>query len=313
MLAHFVLSLALAGGDLVIVEEAKAAAPLAKTALGRAFLDAVPRLPAGEARTIYKKDRQWLPAVAFDALPEAERSAFQKMVWKADGFYTTKYGSPLAYLRAVELVGGQGWKSFEKRRVLDFGYGGLGQLRLMALAGAAAVGVDVDPFLAALYASPGDQGKLGEGDVKLVHGSWPKEVGAAVGGGFDLFVSKNTLKRGYLHPVQLVEERQRVRLGVEDEAFLRAVREALKPGGLALIYNLCPPQNPPDKEWIPWADGRCPFPRELWEKAGFEVLAYDVDDGPAARAMGRAIGWEKKMGDLEKQLFATYTLARRKE
>jgi SAM-dependent methyltransferase len=181
----------------------------------------------------------------------------------------------------------------------------------MALGGASAYGVDVDPFLAALYSAPGDQGRLGEGSVEVVHGSWPKEVGTAMGRGFDLFLSKNTLKRGYLHPEQPVDPKLLVHLGVEDETFLSAVHDALRPGGLFLIYNLCPPQNPPGQKWIPWADGRCPFPRELLEKAGFTVLAFDADDGPRARALGQALGWEKSMGDLEKQLFAHYTLARR--
>jgi hypothetical protein len=51
----------------------------------------------------------------------------------------------------------------------------------------------------------------------------------------------------------------------------------------------------------------------MWEAAGFRVIEFDRDDSPAARAMGHALGWDQGNGamDLEKDLFATYTLVRR--
>lgn len=62
------------------------------------------------------------------------------------------------------------------------------------------------------------------------------------------------------------------------------------------------------------ADGRCPFPREMLEKAGFEVSEFDRDDSSRARAMGRALGWDKGEGkmDLEDDLFGNYMLARKR-
>jgi hypothetical protein len=78
-----------------------------------------------------------------------------------------------------------------------------------------------------------------------------------------------------------------------------------------MIYNLCPAPAKPGQPYIPWADGRSPFSREIWERAGFRVIAFDQDDSEAARRMGRALGWHEGGGgmDLENNLFAFYTLA----
>jgi hypothetical protein len=132
-----------------------------------------------------------------------------------------------------------------------------------------------------------------------------------VGDGYDLFLSKNVLKRGYIHPEKPVPDRQRVDLGVGDEAFVRALYSLLKPGGIVLIYNLSPAQNPPDKPYIPWADGRCPFDRSVWKAAGFHIVEFDRDDSPVARKMAHALGWDtgEHPMNLEKDLFAHYTLA----
>ena len=128
----------------------------------------------------------------------------------------------------------------------------------------------------------------------------------AVGGGYDLFVSKNVLKRGYIHPERFASEKHLISLGVDDESFVRTLHEMLAPGGKVLIYNLAPPPAPLDKPYIPWADGRCPFAREVWEKLGFRVVVFDRDDTPAAHKMAHALGWDREEGGGE--LFATYTL-----
>ena len=148
--------------------------------------------------------------------------------------------------------------------------------------------------------------------VKLVFGQFPAEAATVseVGTGYDVFISKNTLKRGYIHPEQQVDPRMLVHLRVDDETFVHAMFDLLKPGGFALIYNLCPPPAEPGKPYIPWADGRSPFPRELYERIGFAVVAFDLDDTAAAREMGKALGWGESM-DLEKDLFGTYTLVRK--
>jgi hypothetical protein len=148
--------------------------------------------------------------------------------------------------------------------------------------------------------------------VTLLHGKFPTEesLKTAVGGGYDLILSKNTLKNGNLHPEKPVDKRLLVDLGVDDETFVRALFAALKPGGRVLIYNLYPAQSPPDQPYKPWADGRCPFPVALWEKVGFKVKAFDRNDTRSAHALGRALEWDKGQTamDFEKDLFALYTL-----
>ena len=76
-----------------------------------------------------------------------------------------------------------------------------------------------------------------------------------------------------------------------------------------------PAPSPPGKPYIPWADGRCPFPDALWRSEGFRVIAFDRDDSRAARAMGHALGWDRGESpmDLEHDLFGSYTLVEKPE
>lgn len=299
-------------------EEARALAPLVRTPLARDFLAAVPRLPSVAPRTVYRdsaRTRAWSEREAL-ALPDSVRARLVPRVLDENYYYDTRYGSPLAYVRALELLGERGVRGVRGARVADFGCGMLGQLRLLAELGAEAIGVDVDPLLPALYSAPGDQGAVGAGSVRLVTGQWPasEAIVRDVGEGLDLFLSKNTLKNGYIHPAEKVDPRMLVHLGVPDSAFVAALARSVRRGGHVLIYNLCPAPAPPGKPYIPWADGRCPFPREMWEKAGFRVVEYDRDDSPAARAMAHALGWDRGDGGMkpEQDLFATWSLFRRR-
>jgi hypothetical protein len=195
----------------------------------------------------------------------------------------------------------------------------VGQLKLLALLGAHAAGIEVDPMLPLLYAAengPVQARDRTQGHLQLFHGRFPPDAALVteLGTGYDLFLSKNTLKRGYVHPEKPVPERQRIDLGVSDAEYVRAVHRLLKPGGFFLIYNLSPAPAPPDKPYIPWADGRSPFAETALRATGFEVIAFDRDDSPQARAMAHALGWDagEQPMDLEKDLFATYTLARKR-
>ncbi len=303
----------------VMTQEAERLKPWVSSGLARSFLGAASELPIVTPRTLYRDAaRTYYSEQAAAALPEAERGALEKVEADSETYYTTKYGSPLAYVRAFDLVARHGFDGFAGKRILDFGYGTVGHLALIASLGGEAVGVDVDSFLTALYSHPDDQGLRKsaagvEGRIRLVDGHWPdgKGVGEAVGGGYDLFISKNTLKRGYIHPEREVDPKRLVHLEVDDATFLLRLHETLKPGGLAIIYNLSPAQNPPDQPWIPWADGHCPFARDVIEKAGFEVLIYDEDDSTAAREMGRRLEWDKSGMDLEKSLFGHVTIFRK--
>jgi len=300
--------------------EARKLQPLARTPLGQAFLKAAEGAPPYTPRTVYRrgKAREWVDAAAFAKLAAADRGAWKPMTIDEETYQGLFYGSPMAYLLPFERLGGAGFGSLRGKRVADFGHGGIGQLRLFAELGAETVGIDVDPLQPILYSAPGDQGPLGKagGSVKLVHGRFPADprVVAAVGGGYDLFLSKNTLKRGYIHPAEKVDPRMLVNLGVDDPTFLKAVASTLKPGGWLVIYNLSPAPNAAGKPYLPWADGRCPFSAEDLAAAGFETLVRDAVDDQAARALGAALGWDKPPDNMKlaDDLFALVTVARKK-
>jgi hypothetical protein len=264
------------------------------------------------SRTHYWKGRE------LEALPDSTRARLLTRVLGERFYYNTRYGSPLAYARPLEILASAGFATVKRRRLVDFGYGTIGHLRLLAGLGADATGIDVDPLLATYYSEPGDLGEVRgkpDGRLRILTGQWPAAdaVKRDAGEGYDLFLSKNTLKRGYVHPERAADPRQLVHLGVDDTTFVREIHGLLRPGGWALIYNLCPAPAPADKPYIPWADGRSPFSRELFEAEGFEVIAFDRDDSPEARRMGHALGWDDPASklDLERDLFATYTLVRR--
>jgi hypothetical protein len=305
-----------------IQASARQLAPLVRSKLARDFLAASARLPRIAPRVILHDSARthyyWESEAA--ALPDSQRARLVTRNLDESFYYNTRYGSPLAYARALDLLAAAGMSDAAGRRIADYGYGTIGHLRLLASLGADLVGIEVDPLLNKLYSVPGDQGTIAgagkrAGSITLVHGSFPGDpaVAAKAGSGFDVFLSKNTLKNGYIHPEKPVNPRMLVHLGVSDSAYVAELWSRVKPGGFVMIYNLSPAPAPPDKPYIPWADGRCPFPRALWEAAGFRVLEFDRDDSVFARTMGRALGWDSGPSpmDLENNLFATYTLVRK--
>jgi hypothetical protein len=298
--------------------DARALEPLVSTPLARAFLRATESQPHVTPRVVWVNDARreaWSDDEAAQLPPET-KARLQRRELDASFYWETRYGSPLSYVRALEVLARAGLAEAAGKRVVDFGYGTIGQLRLLATMGADATGVDVDPLLGALYSQAQDQGPVGRGRVSLVTGRWPalSRVRDAVGGGVDVFLSKNTLKRGYVHPALAVHARRHFDLGVDDGTFLAALRGVIVPGGLALLYNVCPHPAPPGEPYVPWADGRSPFDRSAWESAGFEVLELDRDDTAAMRAVARVLRWDKGEDavDIDADVFATYTLARRR-
>jgi hypothetical protein len=312
---------AVVAGVAKIRRDALAVTPLLKTGLAREFVAGAARLPEIQTRTLYRDDakKEWLSGAQGAALPEEARGALKAREIDETRYYNTNYGSPLAYARALEVLAsspGSPIADVAGKRIMDFGYGGIGHLRLLGGMGADVVGVDVDGFLKALYSEPGDVGPVKtldgkrDGSITLVHGFFPAGEGvrAKVGTGFDLILSKNTLKMGYIHPSRPADPSRLVQLGVDDRTFVQTLYDMLKPGGGVLIYNLCPALSKPEEEYRPWTDGRCPFARDLLESVGFKVIAFDVvDDGPA-REMGRALEWDVGGMNLEKDLFAHYTI-----
>jgi SAM-dependent methyltransferase len=296
---------------LALRQEARALAPHVRTPLARALLAATAALPPPPTRTVYFDSSRAACYTESEAqaLSDSARSRLARRVLDGRYYYRGRYGSPLNYVRAIEVAGQAGLESLEGKRVLDFGYGRAGHLRLLASMGADVVGIDVDPILRALYAEPGDQGpvpgfKGRGGTLRLLDGSFPADssIWAAVGGDYDLILSKNTLKGGH-ELSQRIRETGIVNLGVMDPVFVREIYARLKPGGWFLIYVLSSPQG----------NGGCPFPEPMLRAEGFEVLAYDADDSPGAHAMRRAQShlWDPAAVDSGPTLIGTYTLARR--
>jgi hypothetical protein len=304
-----------------LVAEATALESLAKTELAREFLASAKAAKPFEPRQIYRKgrSREWLLARDFEKLAEPERALWQPNPVSEMMYQGLFYGTPTSYVIPFNHLGNAGGpKSFKGLKIADFGHGGIGQLRLAAEQGAEVLGIDVDPLQSLLYSAPGDQGKVGEkaGSVRLLTGPFPADskLVEQIGEGYDLFLSKNTLKRGYVHPEREADKRMLIDLGVSDQAYCTAVAKLLKPGGWFVIYNLAPAQNPPDKPFLPMADGRSPFSRETLEAAGFEVIQFDTDDSATIRRYGSLIGWDKPPASmkLETDLFAWITICRKR-
>lgn len=302
--------------------------PFFKSAAVKAFLDATAALPSISDREVLESPppRKWYSKAQAEKLAEADRAKLVTRSIDENYYYNTRYGTPLAYCRAIELLAtapgaSPAFTSFERAKIADYGYGNIGQLRLWASLGAETVGIDVDPRLALVYSDPTDTGRIAnikagapDGTISLVTGLYPgnSDVRAAVGGGFDLFISKNTLKKGYIHPSEPVDKAMLVDLSTTDEEFLRTVHESLKPGGFFVIYNICPAPSKPGEKYKPWADGLCPFDRSVMEKAGFKVLLFDQVDNAPVREMARALKWDTEMKmDLENDTFAWCTIAQK--
>jgi hypothetical protein len=292
-----------------IRKDALAIEPWIETPLARQFLAKTAELPHIEPRTIYKSadKKRW------SREPGPDLTAV-----KVDEplYYETKYGSPLAYTRPLDILGHHGVRPTPGVRSADFGYGGVAPLRLLASIGWNVTGIDVDPMLPVLYL-PADSGAVGKngGSVRMLDGRFPVDpaITQAVGSGLGLFLSKNTLKRGYIHPYRAADPTKTIDLG-GDEPFLKAVHDALLPGGWFLVYNICPALTPEDKPFVPWSDGRSPFSREQLAAAGFEVLEFDRDDTDAIRLLGHVLRWDQGADamDLIHDLSVLYTLARRR-
>lgn len=254
------------------------------------------------------------------ALPIAERLKLREIVADEELYYNSRYGSPLSYARALDLLDESGVALGARTRLLDFGYGYVGHLRMLALLGLDVTGVDVDPMLPALYGEPGDQGEIKNdgvtGRLRLVDGSFPGDAATrtALGGGFDVILSKNVLKKGYIHPDRPIDARDRIDLGVSDELALKAFFDALAPGGVMLVYNIGPATTPKDKPLAAASDGRSPFTRDQWTAAGFQVVCFDQDDTKAIRDLGSALGWgddPDDKWDLDHDLAVLFTLVKK--
>ncbi|MBK9261341.1 MAG: hypothetical protein IPM54_16250 [Polyangiaceae bacterium] len=309
-----------------IVNDAKRLERLVKSEGAKQFLQRAPLLPRIAPRKLFvaaDKSKYYTEAEALAQSPDV-RATLRPYDVDEDKYYNTNFGSPLSYSRPLDILYSRGLELSAGSKVLDFGYGYVGHLRLLATMGIHATGVDVWPLLPVLYSFPGDQGEVqgpkGEtGSIRLVDGRFPADAAtvSAVGNGYKLIMTKNVLKKGYIHPDRPVENpKMLINLGATDDEVLHAFYDALEPGGFFLIYNICPALTPPDKPFLPWSDGRSPFSKTQIEAAGFEVLEFDNDDTDAVRIMAKALGWDQPEDgepgmDLANDLSVLYTLMRK--
>lgn len=280
-------------------------------------------LPPRPMRRLWKTVAE--PRAWRGTAPDPKDAAAWTVVELADDSYYSKGSSPLSYTRLFDLAARQGGlDGVSGKTLVDYGYGDIGHLQVLSLAGAHAVGVDVLPMLPLLYNHTEDF-VFAPGTVRLIDGRYPKDpVTRFAAGSVDVFLSKNTLKRGYIRPEppvstttkkpQTVNPKHLIDLGVERSTFLKETWSLLKPGGLFVIYNISPAPAPLSAEaYVPWGDGRSAFDRAEFVAAGFDVIAFDVVDNEAVRALAHALRWDQGEDkvDLERDLFAWYTLVRK--
>ncbi|GJM18423.1 MAG: hypothetical protein DHS20C14_06360 [Phycisphaeraceae bacterium] len=302
-------------------EATQQARPLATTALGRAWLGRGDDVRTEfEDRTFYCAFRpnRAITAEEYAALPEDEREGWRERVVSADTYYSTFYGTAAAYLPAVEFAAttlgvGDDAAGFEGTRVLDLGYGQMGQLELLAACGAEVVGVEVDPILTMLYEDSQQPRTVenpegDDGSVRVTECLWPNEEACRddAGGGYDVIMARNLLKRGYVKPKELIGNYVPVAHGMSDEEACKHFYDALAPGGVVVIYSLGGAPHP-DK---PWTDIANPWPIDAWEAVGFEVVHHDLDVSADARTVFVTLG----LGEaepLESGLFGVCSVYRR--
>src|SRR5262245_30155058 len=97
-------------GVALIRRDAEALQPLVTTELARGFLRATADLPAIMPRTLYRdaRKRSYLSESEITRLDAEGRRALIPITLDESFYYNTKYGSPLAYVRPLDLLGRAG-------------------------------------------------------------------------------------------------------------------------------------------------------------------------------------------------------------
>ncbi len=271
-----------------IQRQVQAVRPLVRSRWATSFLDAGMRLPGVAPRRLGNE--------TVDEL----------------GYYSGDGESPVFFARLLDLLAESDTRHLIGRRLLELHYTGIGPLRMMAAAGAEAIGVSAENRLRMLYSRPDDSGVLPvpgrevSGRLMVYAGEFPSDQAAraAVGSGYDAVILRNQLKRGYIHPASGAPSGPVDKQGIPDDSYLRILFDLLRPGGRLLAYNLCPAPEAVGQPYNPHADCRNPFAQTAWQNAGFRVLDYDRNDTANATSYGQALGWNQAR-------FATYTLVER--
>ena len=86
--------------------DADALAPLVKSDLAKQFLAATAQLKEPSPRTVYRNREKGIAVSKreFDAMPEAEKASMTPREYPPQFYYETGYGSPLVYVRLLDLA-----------------------------------------------------------------------------------------------------------------------------------------------------------------------------------------------------------------
>src|SRR2546428_8252347 len=128
-----------------IQKDATALLPQVQAAWVRRFLLATSTLPSIEPRTVHHgsaRTRYWAVAEVA-ALSDSDRSKLVERRLDEEFYYTTRYGSPLAYSRPLLNPAEARFTEVGGKKIVDFGYGTIGHLRLLASLGAHVTGIEV--------------------------------------------------------------------------------------------------------------------------------------------------------------------------
>ncbi len=179
----------------------------------------------------------------------------------------------------------------------DFGYGSIGHIRMFACCGLRATGVDVAPLLKPMYANASET-FLPRIRFSVLDGRFPKEqeLVERIGGDYALVISKNVLKKGYIHPAREADPRKLINLGVSDEDFLSHIHRMLRRKDCSLFTtSALRKQNRTNSTFRgPMASLR--LHARTFRTQDFEGLHFDVVDHAEARRHGHALGWDTPRG-----------------
>jgi hypothetical protein len=109
------------------------------------FVRGTAELPPVPSRVFYRTADRTRAFTEKDALalPEAERAALQRVEMNEQAYYA-RISTPLAYARPLDILAEAGFEP-RGRKLVDFGYGNIGQLKLLALLGADSAGIEWTP------------------------------------------------------------------------------------------------------------------------------------------------------------------------
>jgi hypothetical protein len=258
---------------------------VAETPFVKKFLAAASTLPSIPSRTVYhdEKKTRFYTKAQYDALAANDKNGLVAQVLDEEYYYNTKYGSPLSYYRALDVLVQHGAKLAPGARFLDFGYGYVGHLRLLATLGRrdGRVYPRARCSTASLRSGP-MQGDVRGASASSTASSQDPKVAAPWAG----------LRRRDLE--ERAEEgpypRSRGRCSITWSRWVPRTRslarffDTVKPGGFFLICSSAR-RRAPDKPFVPWSDGRSPWAKEQYEAAGFKVVEINHDD------FKPSIGW----------------------